>query len=397
MINIGTVKKTIIRDSVRVSADINFNGLKKILFFETARENTEYLCDDKADGFLLGLLAAALKAHSDITVESPVSQRLLYGLSTFLIPALIKMNPEFENINIYSMHTTNQISNKFNGAATAVSCGIDSFYTILKNLESKIPDSNKLTHLVFFNAGNFGINYEDSLKEFHEQIGYVKPACDSLNIPLLWLNSNLMEFVRLPFEQVHTFCNISCAMILQNLIKIYYYSSGHSISKFKLNFSDSSNYDLLNEISLKTEGFEMISFNGLVTRFDKTKYIADSIIVKENLNVCVNSEKVRKEFNKINCSKCFKCIRTMISLDILGKLNDYARVFDLDTYYKNKSKYWGDLKYIRWRAKDEFAAEIISNAKIYKYRIPKISFLWMIYRGLKNQRDKLKNRSKLIR
>ncbi|MFA6939910.1 MAG: hypothetical protein WCQ54_02870 [Clostridiaceae bacterium] len=390
MINIGTIKKEIIGNSARVSAEINFDGYKKILFFETSQGNAEYLCDDKADGFLLGLIVVALKMHSDITIESPVSQRLLYGLNTFLIPALLKMNPEFENISIYPMYTTNQKSNKFDGAATAISCGVDSFYTVLRNIDLKIPDSNRLTHLVLFNAGNFGLEYEDSLREFQKQIEFVKPACNSLNLPLIWLNSNLMEFVRFSFEQVHTFCNISCALALQNLITTFYYSSGHSIEEFKLSFSDSSHYDLINEIALKTESFEMISFGGLVSRFNKTKYISDSMTVKENLNVCVDSKIARKEFTKRNCSKCFKCIRTMTSLDVLGTLGNYDKVFDLNIYYKNKSKYWGDLRYIKWRTKDEFAVDIISNAKSNKYKIPKMSFLWMIYRGIKNQIDKLK-------
>lgn len=388
MITIGKIKKEIIDNKARVSAKIDMDGVSKILFFESAKDNLQYLCDDTADGFLLGLLVVALKGHSDITVESPVSERLLYGLTTFLIPALVKMNPEFQRITIDSRYMVNKKSNQLHGVATGISCGVDSFYTVLKHIGSDVPDSYRLTHLALFNAGNFGWQYEPSWREFQKQIQYVQPACDSLKLPLLWLNSNLMEFVSFPFEQVHTFCNIASALILQNLIQTYYYSSGHSIGEFKLSFSDSSHYDLINEIALKTENFEMVSFGGLVSRFEKTKYIADFTSVTKNLNVCVNSEKARKEFNKINCSKCYKCIRTMTNLDVLGKLEKYDEVFDLATYYNKKYKYWAYLRYIQWRAKDEFAADIISNASKLAYPIPKLSYWGMIVQGIKNQVNK---------
>lgn len=391
MINIGNIKKEIINNKARVSAEIAIEGYNKILFFETKKENAEYLCDDKADGFLLGLFIAALKMHSDITVEFPVSERLLYGLTTVLIPALVKMNSEFQSINIYARNTTAaKKSNKFAGVATGFSCGVDSFYTVLKNIGADIPGSHRLTHLVLFNTGNFGLEYETSLKEFQKQIQYIQPACNSLKLPLLWLNSNLMEFVKFPFGQVHTFCNIAAALILQNLIRTYYYSSGYSVGAFKLNFSDSAHYDLINEIALKTEDFEMVSFGGLISRFDKTKYIINSASVNKNLNICVDSARARKEFNKINCSKCYKCIRTMTTLDVLGKLRSYDNVFDLNTYYNKKNKYWGQLRYIKWRTKDEFAADIISQANRLKYPIPKLSYLWMIIQGIKNQIDKVK-------
>lgn len=391
MIYIGSINKEIIDDKyIRISSEIDIDGDKKVLFFESDKENEKFICDEKADGFLVGLLILAMKLNSDIRIEDPISERLLYGLKTFLIPALVKMNPDFKNINIYVEKLSTKDFNKYDGVATGISGGVDSFYTVLKNMDSGIVDSHKMSHLVLFNAGNFGLDYQESTIEFYKQIEYVLPLAKSLNLPFVYLNSNLMEFVKFSWEQVTTFSNIASGLILQNLIKTYYYSSTYSIDEFRLDFSDNSYYDLINQMVLKMEGFEMISFGGLQSRFEKTKYISSFNIVNNNLNVCLNPEKARNEGDKLNCSKCTKCIQTMTSLDIINKLDLYDKVFDLSIYEENKAKYWGDLRYYKWRTRNELPIEIIENAKINKYKIPRSSFLWMIHRGIINQVNKLK-------
>lgn len=37
---------------------------------------------------------------------------------------------------------------------------------------------------------------------------------------------------------------------------------------------------------------------------------------------------------KINCSRCWKCLRTELSLELMGKLDAFSEVFDLNTYQR---------------------------------------------------------------
>ncbi len=389
MIKIGPVKKEIINDSARVSSEIEIDNEKRTLFFETERENFQYLCEETADGFLVGLLILALQKHSDIYIETPVSERLLHGIRSLLIPALVKMNPKFRNVNIYPKKTTTENHNEFKGVATPLSCGVDSFYTVLANHNKQIPESLKLTHLVMFNAGNFGLDKKPADEEFKKHTEHILPVCKQLDLPFLTVNSNLMEFIRFPFGQVDTFCNVACALIIQKLIRIFYYSSSTYLAYFSLYFSNSADYALLNESVLKTESFEMVSFGDMVSRFNKTLEIDKNPFCHKYLNVCVKQEKGKKN-SKINCSSCYKCIRTMVSLDILGSLSNYQTVFDLDVFYKNRSRYWGRLRHQSWRTKSKIAAEIISAAKQYGYRIPKSSYFWMIATFIQSQINKIK-------
>lgn len=56
----------------------------------------------------------------------------------------------------------------------------------------------------------------------------------------------------------------------------------------------------------------------------KVTLLADA---HEFLDVCVNS------VDGSNCSHCEKCPRTLLTLEILGNLDDFASRFDLDRYW----------------------------------------------------------------
>ena len=57
------------------------------------------------------------------------------------------------------------------------------------------------------------------------------------------------------------------------------------------------------------------------SHLEKTKILANNAIAINSLRVCWKSP------DKYNCSKCRKCLLTMLALDICGKLNK-SQVFD---------------------------------------------------------------------
>ena len=54
----------------------------------------------RADSFLLAILLRALEHNQDFIVEDLLSERLLYGINTLLIPALAMMKSGFSKIRI---------------------------------------------------------------------------------------------------------------------------------------------------------------------------------------------------------------------------------------------------------------------------------------------------------
>ncbi|MBQ6118104.1 MAG: hypothetical protein IJK98_02630, partial [Clostridia bacterium] len=84
---------------------------------------------------------------------------------------------------------------------------------------------------------------------------------------------------------------------------------------------------------MRSEKLELVSDGCQHTRSQKTELIADWDISKKYLNVCC-----RKDAEE-NCSECHKCVRTLLPLDAMGKLDEYSHVFDLEKYRKQRNKH----------------------------------------------------------
>jgi hypothetical protein len=67
---------------------------------------------------------------------------------------------------------------------------------------------------------------------------------------------------------------------------------------------------------LSTERTQFIHYGGEAIRFEKTVTIAQSMVALQNLHVCWADE------SETNCGRCEKCVRTMVTLEILGALAD---------------------------------------------------------------------------
>ena len=61
------------------------------------------------------------------------------------------------------------------------------------------------------------------------------------------------------------------------------------------------------------------------------------------MDVCVNGSFVNNSNTFLNCSTCWKCLRTLTTLDYYKKLYYYEKVFNLEKYYKNKDKFLRNL------------------------------------------------------
>ena len=180
-------------------------------------------------------------------------------------------------------------------------------------------------------------------------------------------------------------------MILKNLISDYYYASAFPESHLLYDFQFSGNYDLLNQKAIQTEVFKMISYSNNYNRVEKTKSIVRLELSKSFLDVCL-IEKKSRQATIVNCSRCSKCIRTMVTLDVLGELSHYDKAFDLELYEKKKIQYVADILYKSIINKSVLAIEIQNRMKMTKYKINIRAYAFVVLIGVKNQLNKFLRR-----
>ncbi|WP_438951198.1 hypothetical protein, partial [Porticoccus sp.] len=79
-------------------------------------------------------------------------------------------------------------------------------------------------------------------------------------------------------------------------------------------------------------------------------------------DVCAASAETREKLLKPNCSVCWKCQRTLITLEALGIIDKFGSVFDLSVYKQEKCKFYRNL-YFKMLDGDPLAKEAFYLAK----------------------------------
>ena len=121
----------------RLCADINISGKDggiSTVWYEVENEWAQYLCDERADAFVVAILPLAMAFGHDIKVEGkPLSERLYWQLEQIYIPALAKFSKYYRPIKI-NCSLDAKVFDSF-AVGTGFSDGVDSFFTFYNNFQ----------------------------------------------------------------------------------------------------------------------------------------------------------------------------------------------------------------------------------------------------------------------
>ena len=342
------------------------------LWFAVPKAYKQYLCAERGDAFVVAMIWYAMVTESDIVCETPISHRMLFGIRYQLIPALMKTEKGYHrHINIQAPTTTEAYPNE-HAVGTGMSCGVDSMYSLHLYHDDSVPEGYKLTHLTYFNMG--AIFHPDratkkvyTMKEFYETTDRMsdekranaQAVADMTGLPLLYVKSNLdSDYYRGAYGDTGVYRNCACVLALSGLFGKYYCSSRGRAEGFDLDLDKASeHYESLLCYTLSTEGLEFL-LSDYDSRLDKTIAIADHAYAQQYLDVCFR-------FN--NCGTCSKCQRTLVILDIVGKVDVFGAVFDIEKYKKDR------IKAFQWllitKDKDALDDDAMHARLIYDYAV----------------------------
>ena len=310
------------------------NNIEKNVFFEVEKKYKKYLCYERADAIVIGLLNYAMRKGLNIKSNIPITEDLLYNINTYLIPALCNSDYKLNPITIEAEIAT-ALDNE-DKIGTGLSCGIDSFHAIFNNINTQYK-TFELTHLCINNVGAFNDCYKNVGANVVKETRYMQAevVAKKLGLPLITSDSNFAIVFPQKHLLTHTYSSVFAVYCLQKLWGKYYYaSSGKTFESFSLTKNsqkDSANYELLALNCFSHKNLKLYSEGGAINRLDKTKNIIDNEIVQNHLHVCIRES--------YNCNTCSKCMRTILTLYALDKLNDFKNVFDVNYFYKHKQDY----------------------------------------------------------
>jgi hypothetical protein len=336
------------------------SGTSDILWY-SVDEEFSHLVSDTADAALIALLIPAMTTGQDIEVSGRISARLLYNVSRPYQVILQHVIPSLRRVRIHAEKVYNA-GERPAGVATGFSGGIDSFCAIADHHKPDVPPGFRLTHLLYNNVGSHGKGGETLFLKRYDRL---RSTADRIGLPFVKVNSNLGEFYHgYSFEQTHTPRNLSVALFLGRGIGRFMYASAYQYADVFVGPTDSIAYtDTLSLPLLSSELVDAVSVGSEYSRVEKTLRASTVPESYEALDVCVAANHTGPV---MNCSRCWKCLRTMLTLDIAGKLDFYSSCFDLDVYEKHKANFMAETLI----SKKPLAREIVEFAKKRGYTFP---------------------------
>lgn len=320
--------EVVMRDGRAVlRAQIELGDVSKEVEFSTDAEYAQYLCYERSDAFLIGMLSVAMRERCDIYCEAPVTRELIHQLRTELLPTLSRYDKAIYHVRIFA-ETSDEPLPCAGKIGTGCSCGIDSFYAI-QSL-SNDPDF-KLDYLTLNNVGAYEVHRGVYSREHYlEDKENAAAFAEEYGYKLIVTDSNFAE----SFPQHHLFTHLYSSAFaiyaMRKLWKRYYYAStGCDMQDYfgldNNHLNDAGKTDLVVLPALSIPSLRICNQGMGVPRFEKTRALADYEPAQRHLNVCYIQ-------GKRGCGTCGKCLRTMWILDALGKLDNFREVFNVDAY-----------------------------------------------------------------
>jgi len=291
---------------------------------------------DRADAFVLPGLFLAIRHGLDLHIALPISDRLasnLPDIALVLATQLGKYRPKVTHGETVPSDRTPPAP----GAVTGMSCGVDSFFTLQEYYFNERYRSRKITHFLHNQVG------ANTTPHKHEQtLRNAKAVAEELGIDLISVNSNMHEVLDLDFQATHTARNLSVSYLLGTVASCFYHSSAYAYTEIGVRKTYDSAYaePILLHLTA-TPNMDMISAGSASSRAEKTLGIRDLDLAKRFLDVCVDHTHTGP---KINCSTCWKCCRTQLTLEVADKLEEFGDVFDLEAYRAERPRYLGFVK-----------------------------------------------------
>ena len=303
------------------------------------------------DPFAVALLLLAMKNREPILLQGSLSRKLFQGLKEYQ-RIYHSWYPEvFHEIEIQPASLRDDLQNAGGVAACAFSGGVDSFYTLLTlmrrdgaTITSKATKPT-LSHTLFMAGFDMPRHLSQSISELTSSYSVMMKE---LKIQFVAGSTNIRSFVNaVDWTNAHGQALAATALFFKDSWGQFYIPSSYTATTYP-KWGTHPSLDHL----LSTESLKFVHHGTESNRVSKLNLISNYPESYSRLRVCWIQDIGLK-----NCGECEKCVRTMVALDILGKLSCYST-------FGRKSLNPGKIRDLKMRTHQArlFAQELIWEA-----------------------------------
>jgi hypothetical protein len=261
------------------------------------------------DAYLACALLPAMRAGVELDLGGAVSARVLSALPRIL-DIYRTWDPKLERVSLEGLVPVERTRAPSGRVGAFFSGGVDSFYSLIKHRD-------EITDLIFVHG--FDIPH-DNEERFRLACSGVEEAASDFGLGVVHVQTNLKV-------ALDTFVGwgplghgaglFAIGHLLASAFDRIYIPSTGSYAQL----AQWGSHPLLDPL-WSSEALEFVHDGCEANRVEKVQSIAGSDTALRHLRVC--HETFEGEYN---CSRCEKCLRTMVNLELAGKL-EQCRTFD---------------------------------------------------------------------
>ena len=307
------VKKVISNDRIRLTG-IALTGSKNEeieLYFEYPERFASFV-NESGDIFVPALLIPSMFQGEDLIIDMPVSKKLFRNLNTIQDIFQDWYPHKMQKIKIVAAEQKDYERKPGNNVGAFFSLGVDSFFTLYKDMNDMIPNVSPITHLIYMKGFELPLSvYKDGQE--HEVISRISEVAENTQKDVIVGETNIRDLFSLPWGPYYYGAGLaSCAHSLSSGMKHVMISSALSYKRMAA-WGSSPLMDHL----WSTEKTTIIHVGAETPRSEKVGcFLSKDPLAMKYLRVCFRNEGGADQ----NCGKCYKCLRTMAALHITEDL-----------------------------------------------------------------------------
>jgi hypothetical protein len=314
---VSDIRVSSFKDWCELQARVKSDHARKpfLLRYCYPRELQEFLMVENGDPFLAAVLLPAMRTGETVEISGYVSPRLLR--SSDEIQAIYR---SFDKTLSYAQikavvrekHLTPMRRTSRRGLF--FSCGIDSYYSLFKNLANHPQDEETITDLI--TVRGFDLSFASNPAVFRTMVANTRTVSREYRKNAVPVATNVRELaVRfVDWQSLYVGAAIaSVALSLEGVFEKVYVASSYSHDQL-IPYGSHPALDPL----WSTEQLTIVHDAYETRRVDKVRFIAQYPVVTKTLRVCTYRPFSASIYN---CGVCEKCLRTMVNLYVAGALH----------------------------------------------------------------------------
>lgn len=279
------------------------------LWFRVPTRLERYLDGANGDPLVPALLLPAMKLGERLEIPCPISARLAHA--TTRIQTIFRCwEPRLSFIEVCAPRCSR--TREATEVGLFYSGGVDSSYSLIKNLIDHPLNEDVITQLVSIHGLDVRINAGTSATYERMRTDAVEIARRVGKGPVEVATNvqELMQRLHIPWGMLgHGSGLASVALLLQRMFhKIYVAPNGGSYAWLK----PAGSHPLLDPL-WSTEALTFVHDGSEATRLERIRLLVEHPVILDKLHVCWNQDPC-----EYNCGRCAKCLLVMIGLHAAG-------------------------------------------------------------------------------